>query len=79
MDGSSKPFVFMLECAGFRILNAHKKYLKLLKEIRIEDSGTEICASPSESMVIDFTIDFASKVIGKQKHTFCRTIILKRK
>jgi UDP-3-O-[3-hydroxymyristoyl] N-acetylglucosamine deacetylase len=72
MDGSSKPFVFMLECAGFRILNAHKKYLKLLKEIRIEDSGTEIFASPSESMVIDLTIDFANKVIGKQKHTFCR-------
>ena len=64
MDGSSKPFVFMLECAGLRVLNARKKHLKLLKEIRIEDSGTEIFASPSDSIVIDLTIDFFTLIIA---------------
>jgi UDP-3-O-[3-hydroxymyristoyl] N-acetylglucosamine deacetylase len=70
MDGSSKAFVWMLECAGFKLLNAPRKRLKLLKEIKVEDSGTEIFARPSENMVIDLTIDFVSKAIGKQKHIF---------
>lgn len=70
MDGSSKPFVFMLECAGSKVLNAPRKHLKLLKEIRVEDSGTEIFATPLDNMVIDLTIDFPSKIIGKQKHIF---------
>ena len=70
MDGSSKPFVFMLECAGLKYLNAPRKYLKLLKEIKVTDSGSEIFACPSDEMMIDLTIDFTSKIIGKQKHTF---------
>ena len=70
MDGSSKPFVFMLECAGLKSLNSPRKHLKLLKEIKVEDSGTEILACPSDDMIIDLTIDFTSKIIGKQKHIF---------
>src|ERR1700735_5232800 len=31
MDGSSKPFVWMLECAGLKPLNVPRKRLKLLK------------------------------------------------
>lgn len=70
MDGSSKPFVFMLECAGLKSLNVPKKYLKLLKEINVEDAGSEIFARPSDKMIIDLTIDFTSKVIGRQSHVF---------
>jgi UDP-3-O-[3-hydroxymyristoyl] N-acetylglucosamine deacetylase len=70
MDGSSKPFVFMIECAGVQVLNAPKKFLKLLKEIKIADGGSEIFARPAEKVIIDLTIDFTSKVIGKQSHIF---------
>ena len=70
MDGSSKPFVFMIECAGLKVLKAQKKRLKLLKEIRIEDAGSEIIASPCDNLRVDLTIDFASRAIGKQSFTF---------
>lgn len=70
MDGSSKPFVFMIECAGLKILNTPKKYLKLLKEIKIEDAGSEIFARPSAELIVDLTIDFTSKAIGRQSHVF---------
>jgi len=70
MDGSSKPFVFMLECAGIKPLNAPRRCLRLLKEIKVTDSGSEIFAHPSDEIKIDLTIDFASRIIGKQKHIF---------
>jgi UDP-3-O-[3-hydroxymyristoyl] N-acetylglucosamine deacetylase len=70
MDGSSKPFVFMIECAGLKYLKAPKKHLKILKEIKVTDSGSEIFSYPSDEMIIDLTIDFESKVIGKQSYNF---------
>jgi UDP-3-O-[3-hydroxymyristoyl] N-acetylglucosamine deacetylase len=70
MDGSSKPFVFMIECSGKKLLNTPRKYLKLLKEIRIEDQGCVIEGTPSPNTVIDLTIDFQSAAIGKQNLIF---------
>ncbi len=70
MDGSSKPFVFMLECAGAKNTNGNKTILKLLKEVKIEDSGSEIVASPADKLSINLTIDFPSKIIGKQNYVF---------
>ncbi|MCC8371804.1 MAG: UDP-3-O-acyl-N-acetylglucosamine deacetylase [Rickettsia endosymbiont of Pseudomimeciton antennatum] len=70
MDGSSKAFVFMIECAGRKLQNAPKKYLKILKEIRAIHKDCELVCSPSNSMTVDMTIDFASKAIGKQNLLF---------
>ncbi|WP_425362602.1 UDP-3-O-acyl-N-acetylglucosamine deacetylase [Candidatus Tisiphia endosymbiont of Hybos culiciformis] len=70
MDGSSKAFVFMIECAGRKLQNAPKKYLKILKEIRAIHKDCELVCSPSHSMTVDMTIDFASKAIGKQNLLF---------
>ena len=70
MDGSSKPFVFMIECAGVKTLSSPQKRLKILKDVFISDNGCEICASPAEYSSIDLTIDFASSAIGRQQHIF---------
>lgn len=70
MDGSSKPFVFMLECGGAKLYTLPTQNLKILKEIRVTDNGSEIVALPSDKMIVDLTIDFNSPVIGKQQHRF---------
>ena len=70
MDGSSKPFVFMIECAGIKTSSAPKKQLKILKDIHVEDNGCEIFATSSDRAYIDLTIDFTSLAIGKQQHIF---------
>lgn len=70
MDGSSKPFVFMIECSGIQKSNVPQKRLKLLKEIDVSDNGCEIVGVPSDCLSIDLTIDFASPAIGKQQHIF---------
>lgn len=68
MDGSSKAFVFMIECAGIKTLDAKSKQLKLLKDVHVVDNGCEIFASPSDKLSLDLTIDFKSKAIGRQSH-----------
>lgn len=70
MDGSSKPFVFMIECAGKKLQKASKKYLKILKEIKVSHKDCELFCAPSPDMTIDLTIDFTSKVIGRQNLFF---------
>jgi UDP-3-O-[3-hydroxymyristoyl] N-acetylglucosamine deacetylase len=70
MDGSSQPFVFMIECAGRKLQKAPRKYLKILKEVRATHQDCELICEPSNSMTVDLTIDFASKVIGKQNLIF---------
>lgn len=66
MDGSSKPFVFMIECAGRKLQKAPKKFLKILKEVKAVHKDCEIIAAPANSLNVDLTIEFESKAIGKQ-------------
>ncbi|KAJ6644962.1 ATP-dependent Clp protease proteolytic subunit [Pseudolycoriella hygida] len=70
MDGSSKPFVFMIEYAGRLLQDAPKKYLKILKEVKATHKDCELICTPAKSMVVDLTIDFTSKAIGKQNLIF---------
>lgn len=71
MDGSSKDFVFMIKWAGIKKQrNNFKKYLKLLKEIYINDSGCHIHCIPNNILHIDLSIDFTNPVIGKQRYKF---------
>lgn len=70
MDGSSLPFVFLIEYAGIRASETKRKYLKLLKEVAIVENGIEISARPSDDFTIDMTIEFASEAIGRQQAKF---------
>lgn len=70
MDGSSKPFLFMIECAGINYLEAAKRKIKLLKEIIVKNGDSEIIASPDSSTKIELSIDFNSKAIGYQQFSF---------
>lgn len=72
MDGSSKPFVFMIEYAGKLLQNAPRKYLKILKEVRAIHKDCELVCAPSNIMNVDLTINFDSKAIGKQNFIFSK-------
>jgi len=70
MDGSSRPFIFMLECAGTKLLDAKRKSIKVLKELEVSHGDAFITVKPDNSLEIDTSIDFASNIIGKQQMTF---------
>lgn len=70
MDGSSAPFVFLIECADVIEQVAPRKYLKVLKPVHVRDGAAAASLLPGEGFVIDFEIEFANKIIGRQTAEF---------
>ena len=67
MDGSSMPFVRAIEEAGIAELDAPRRFIKLLKPIRVEENGCWGELLPHNGFRIEVEIDFQTPVIGRQK------------
>ena len=69
MDGSAAPFVFLIQSAGIKEQNAAKRYIRILKPIRIEDNGKYVQFTPYNGYKILFTIDFDHPVFNDRPQT----------
>jgi len=69
MDGSSAPFVFLIECAGTLEQDAPRKAIRIEKPVSVEDDGRFAGFQPCEGSILDFTIDFDNPTIARQEHT----------
>ncbi|MEO1880824.1 MAG: UDP-3-O-acyl-N-acetylglucosamine deacetylase [Methylococcales bacterium] len=58
MDGSAGPFVFLLQSAGVVEQESQKRYIKIKKEIRVEDGDKWAAFVPFNGFKVTFTIDF---------------------
>lgn len=59
MDGSSSHFIFLLQSAGVEIQDAPKKFVKILKPIRVEnDKGGSAEFKAYDGYRLNFSIDF---------------------
>lgn len=58
MDGSAGPFVFLLQSAGVCEQEAPKQYIRIKREVRVEDGDKWASLSPFEGFKVTFTIDF---------------------
>ncbi|RTL67588.1 MAG: UDP-3-O-acyl-N-acetylglucosamine deacetylase [Hyphomicrobiales bacterium] len=67
MDGSSAAFVAALDEAGIRELPQPRKFIKVLKPIRVQDGDCWGELSPAANFNIDVEIDFPTALIGKQR------------
>ena len=64
MDGSSEPFVFLIDCAGIAEQDAPRRAIEIRKPVTVDMDGKRVTLSPADSYAIDFEIDFDSKAIG---------------
>lgn len=62
MDGSSGPFVFLLQSAGIVEQAAAKKFIRVKKVVEIIEDGKWVRFEPYHGFKMDFTIDFAHPV-----------------
>ncbi len=62
MDGSSGPFIFLLQSAGIVEQNAPKKFIRIKKIVEVRDGDKWARFEPYHGFKLDFTIDFAHPV-----------------
>ena len=67
MDGSSQVFVNAIDETGTRPLGAPRKYIKVLKSIRVDEGDCWGELVPHSGFHLDIQIDFESKIIGSQR------------
>ena len=67
MDGSSEPFVRILDRAGRRKQEAARKYIEILEPILVEEGDKFASLTPSDRFEVAFEIEFGSKAIGRQR------------
>lgn len=71
MDGSAAPFVFLIQSAGVREQNAAKRYIRILKPIRVEENDKYVQFLPYNGYKVSFTIDFDHPVFNNKPKKAC--------
>lgn len=72
MDGSAGPFVFLIQSAGLEEQEAPKKFIRIKKEVSVEESGKKATFLPFDGFKVSFEIDFDHPAF--KKHTQSATI-----
>jgi UDP-3-O-[3-hydroxymyristoyl] N-acetylglucosamine deacetylase len=67
MDGSSAPFLFLIECAGVVEQDAARRAIKVLKEVRVTQDGATVALLPDHGFSMSFEIDFDNPLIRRQE------------
>jgi UDP-3-O-[3-hydroxymyristoyl] N-acetylglucosamine deacetylase len=58
MDGSAGPFVFLVQSAGIAEQSSPKRFMRIKKEVRVEDGDKWACFQPFEGFKVSFAIEF---------------------
>jgi len=66
MDGSSEPFVFLIECAGVLELDTPRKVVRILKSVSVSDGKCTVKLEPSSHFSVDMSIIYDNAVVGHQ-------------
>jgi len=66
MDGSSRPFVDLIENVGIKVQNKKRKLLNVKKTIEVKNQNGSVKIIPNNQFSIDFEIDFPSQLVSKQ-------------
>jgi UDP-3-O-[3-hydroxymyristoyl] N-acetylglucosamine deacetylase len=83
MDGSSEPFVFLIECAGIRTLPAHRDTIEVMKRVSVKEGESSASIRPFAGFALNIDIEYPGTAIPRQqafydfgtqsfKHALCR-------
>ena len=66
MDGSAGPFVFLIQSAGIKEQDAAKQFIKITREVTVEEDGKKATFKPFNGFKVGFSIDFDHPVFKKR-------------
>lgn len=69
MDGSSAPFLFLIQEAGLKKQSAPRGYLKVLRPISVASGDKHIAIYPSDHFKVSYTISFDHPMLRHQSRT----------
>ena len=69
MDGSSAPFLFLIQEAGLKKQTAARRYLKVLRPITVASGDKHIAIYPSDHFKVSYTISFDHPLLRHQSRT----------
>lgn len=67
LDGSSAPFVEMLQDCGIQSQDVARQCLHIERSFIFKDGDAFVKVTPSDQLRISYTIDFPHKLVGTQK------------
>ena len=70
MDGSSAPFVRLIESAGVACQNRRRSFLKITRPLEIVDGSRRIRIEPSSTPRITYTIQYDHPLIQTQSYAY---------
>jgi len=69
MDGSSKDFVDLINKNGLKVLQAKRRFLKILKTIELKDNEKSISIQTNNNELnVEFQLAYNNEIIGNQKN-----------
>jgi UDP-3-O-[3-hydroxymyristoyl] N-acetylglucosamine deacetylase len=67
LDGSAEPYCRLVEQAGLTATGAPRRFLRMLRTIRVEQDDKWASLAPATQFEVDCTIDFSHPAIGVQR------------
>ena len=67
LDGSSEPFLQLIEQVGVHRQPAPRRYVKILETVEVRQGDMFARIDPCERLELDVTIDFTDEAIGHQR------------
>ncbi|MBV1880023.1 MAG: UDP-3-O-acyl-N-acetylglucosamine deacetylase [Pseudomonadales bacterium] len=71
MDGSSGPFVFLLQSAGIEEQDAAKKFIRIKRRVKVSDGDKSASFDPFDGFKVTFTIDFNHPIFEGRTQQAC--------
>jgi UDP-3-O-[3-hydroxymyristoyl] N-acetylglucosamine deacetylase len=69
MDGSSAPFIYLVQEAGVKVLSEPRRYLKVTEPIALTRGDKQITLYPSDQFKVTYTISFDHPLLRHQTRT----------
>ena len=69
MDGSAAPFIYLIQEAGLKALQAPRKYLKIVRPIAISRGDKRIALYPSDHFKVTYSISYDHPLLRHQSRT----------
>ena len=73
MDGSSAPWVYLIQSAGLKELSAPRRAIQVLRPLQMQQGNKRMAIYPAESFKISYTISFDHPLLRHQQKTIDMT------